>query len=335
MTTPDDNGFFPARLLRNGHVQSVLASLKPRRPLVRRRARALLAAAGDHVLDCGGGARLQGWFSGHGDGCRDLAVLLHGWEGSADSLYLLSAAGAFFSKGFDVFRLNFRDHGPTHHLNAGLFHACRIDEAVGALEAIQARFPRPRTVLAGFSLGGNFALRASVRAPAAGIRLTAAAAVCPVLDPVHTMHVLETGWPPYHHYFMKKWRRSLREKRRLFPHLRDLADLSRFRTLREMTDFFAPRYTGFPSGEAYLRGYAVTGDRLANLDPPSLMLLSADDPVIPVDDLRRIARPAALTVETTRYGGHCGFLADWRLRSWAEDRMIRFFRDHGAEPSPD
>ncbi len=335
MTSPEGDGFFPGRLLQNGHAQSVLASLKLRRPLVRRRARSMLAAAESHILDCGGGVRLQGWFSGHGGEGRDLVVLFHGWEGSVESLYLLSAAGRFFRRGFDVFRLNFRDHGPTHHLNPGLFHACRIDEVVGAMAAVQDRFPRPRTFVAGFSLGGNFALRTAVRAADAGIRLAAVAAVCPVLDPVHTMHVLETGWSPYHRYFMKKWRRSLREKRRRFPHLSDLTDLARFRTLREMTDFFAPRYTGFPSGEAYLKGYAITGDRLAGLHRPSLMLLSADDPVIPIGDLAHIARPPALTVETTRYGGHCGFLAGWGLRSWAEDRVIRFFGDHGAQPSSD
>jgi hypothetical protein len=290
----------------------------------------MLAAAESHIIDCGDGVRLQGWFSGHREAGRDLVVLLHGWEGSADSLYLLSAAGACFRRGLDVFRLNFRDHGPTHHLNPGLFHACRLDEVVGAVAALQARFPRPRTFLAGFSLGGNFALRTAVRAPAAGIRLAATAAVCPVIDPVATMEALEKGWGPYHFYFIKKWRRSLREKYRRFPHLRDLADLSGFRTLRGMTDFFAPRYAGFPSGEAYLKGYAITGDRLAGLTVPSRILLSTDDPVIPVGDLDRIARPPALTIQTTRHGGHCGFLSDWRLRSWAEEWMLEGFRRAGT-----
>ncbi len=38
-------------------------------------------------------------------------MLMHGWEGSADSLYLLSASQSLFEAGFEVVRLNFRDHG--------------------------------------------------------------------------------------------------------------------------------------------------------------------------------------------------------------------------------
>ena len=35
-------------------------------------------------------------------------------------------------QGFDVFRLNLRDHGTSHHLNPELFHSNRISEVVGA-----------------------------------------------------------------------------------------------------------------------------------------------------------------------------------------------------------
>ncbi len=326
-TTP----FVPPSWLRNPHVQSILASVGPRGPMVRQRAIPLLDRSRRQTVACGGGVRLQGELSAHGRGTPDLVVLLHGWEGSAGSLYLLSAAASFFDAGYDVFRLNFRDHGPTHHLNRELFHACRIDEVVGAVGTIADRFGAGRILLCGFSLGGNFALRAAARAPGAGIPVERAAAVCPVLDPVRTMEVLETGWFLYHSYFLRKWRRSLRAKLRCFPDMADLENLSRFRTLRTMTDFFAPRHTGFPSGLDYLRGYAVVGNVLEDLSVPTLALLSLDDPVIPAADLRRVARPAALDVEVTRYGGHCGFLQSRRLESWAEGRLLRWFRER---PSP-
>lgn len=319
--------FTPPRLLGNPHVQSVLASIKARRPAVRRLCRKMLNRSRPHVLDCGNGARLMGLLSRHNPRVDRMAILIHGWEGGADSLYLLSCAGHLYRKGFDVFRLNLRDHGGTHGLNRGLFHSCRIDEAVGAVKAVHEKFRPERLFLAGFSLGGNFGLRIAVRAPAAGIPLTAVAAVSPVLDPDRTMVALETGWCLYHRYFMKKWRNSLTLKRRLFPEYTDLKDFSRFKTLRDMTAYFAPRYTGFPDMTAYLNGYAITGDRLAALAIPSLIIASCDDPVIPSEDLNRIARPPALTVCLTDHGGHCGFFKNLRLESWAEDRMLRFFEN--------
>ena len=102
---------------------------------------------------------------------RALAILLHGWEGSAQSSYILHTGARLLAEGCDVFRLNFRDHGKTHHLNAGLFHSCRIDEVVGAVGEVAKRFPERPLIIGGFSLGGNFALRVALRAPAAGIPL--------------------------------------------------------------------------------------------------------------------------------------------------------------------
>jgi len=105
-------------------------------------------------------------------------VLLHGWEGSADSLYLLSLAQLLFEQRFEVVRLNLRDHGDTHHLNRELFHSCRLPEVVGAVRALQQRFaPRPLQ-LVGFSLGGNFMLRVAAQAREAGLDLERVIAAC-------------------------------------------------------------------------------------------------------------------------------------------------------------
>src|ERR1700754_1821064 len=90
----DPTSFTPPRWLRNGHVQSILPSLKLRKPWLNRRARELLSVSVDHILDCGDGVRLLGHYSSQQAAGRppaqDLVILLHGWEGSAESLYVLS-----------------------------------------------------------------------------------------------------------------------------------------------------------------------------------------------------------------------------------------------------
>ena len=144
--------FRPHRLLRSPHVQSVLASSGVRRWLFRRRRQALEGAAVEHILDCGGGVRLQGFHSAQRvlPQSRGLLVLLHGWEGSVDSSYLLHTGARMLAEGWDVFRLNFRDHGDTHHLNPEMFHSCRIDEVVGAVSAVARRWPlRPLALCGG------------------------------------------------------------------------------------------------------------------------------------------------------------------------------------------
>lgn len=314
--------FKPPLGLRHRHVQSLLAGWPWRQRWLRQRSAALLAAARDEILDCGAGVRLLGHFSPQPGPTRGLAVLLHGWEGSAAASYVLSTGGLLYEAGFDVFRLNFRDHGATFALNRELFHSCRIDEVVGAVAAVTARHPAERSFLVGHSLGGNFALRVAARAPAAGIGLTRVVAICPVLRPHSTMRALEEGLWLYREYFLRRWRRSLTAKAACFPELYDFGDLRRFPTLTATTEFFVTRYASFADLDSYLAGYAITGDALASLTVPSRLIAAADDPVIPIADLQDVAMTAALEVEVYAHGGHCAFLEDYGLRSWLDGAVL-------------
>jgi len=196
---------------------------------------------------------------------------------------------------------------------------------VAAVRQITGLHPHERTFLGGFSLGGNFALRVALAAPAAGIALERVVAVCPVLDPARTMEALERSLV-YHEYFRRKWRNALLQKLLHFPDYGYGEELRQLRSLGAMNEFFVPRYTGFPDTPSYLDAYAITGDRLADLTVPSHIITSRDDPVIPAADLARLARPPALTIELTERGGHCGFIMDWRLHSWIDGRLDQLFR---------
>ena len=322
---PLDATFQPPRWLRGRHFQTVLPSLLWRASRVRRRALPLLAASEELLLDCGDGVRLQAFHSspakrGKAPGKR-LAVLLHGWEGSAESTYVMSLGQTLFAEGFEVVRLNLRDHGTTHHLNRDLFHSCRLPEVVGAIQALARRFPGLPMVLAGFSLGGNFMLRVAAHAEAKHLPIQRAIAICPVLDPAVTMRTLEQGFPLYHSYFVRKWTRSLAKKQLAWPEHYDFDELLRVRSLREMTRLLVASHTEFPSIDDYLAGYAITGDRLTTLAAPANVFIALDDPIIEAQDLPRLARAPGLEIVTTAHGGHCGFIETLGDGSWM-DRAV-------------
>ena len=325
--------FDPPMPLRHPHVQSILASSRLRGRSIRGRAAAMLRAAESLVLDCGDGARLQGYLSVPSREPRGLVVLLHGWEGSVESHYMISIAGKAFQAGFEVFRLNFRDHGGTHSLNRELFHSCRLAEVASAVAAIAERRARAATFLVGYSLGGNFALRVAAKAPTLGLSLTKAVAICPVLRPHSTMEALERGFWIYREYFLRRWRRSLLAKAAAFPSDYDFGDLRRFRTLTETTAFFVKRYTEYPDLDSYLDGYSVTGDVLAGLAVPTWLIAARDDPVIPIADLDAVARSDALRITLAPRGGHCGFLEDLRLGSWLDRCVVAELERAAAGPS--
>jgi len=309
----------PPRWLRSPHVQSVLGTSALRRWCGERALAATGAVTTEHLVDGGDGVRLLGLHSAMPGGrARGLALLLHGWEGSVDSSYMCLTAAQLLQRGFEVFRLNFRDHGATHHLNEGLFHSNRIDEVVHAACDVAARFARRPLSVAGYSLGGNFALRLALRAPAAGLELAHVAAVCPVLDPARTMDAMETGWPPYLWYFERKWRESLARKRALFPDSHAFDDRTLSLRMRPLTQWMVERHTEFGTLERYFDGYRIAGNRLAALRMPASILMAEDDPVIPVADFRTLTLPADAHLQIERWGGHCGFLENARLEGYAE-----------------
>lgn len=328
--------FRPPSWLRSAHAQSILPSLPLRRSRVERHTAGWRRASRELLLDCGDGVRLQAFHSippapAH---AREAlaAVLLHGWEGSADSQYILSLAHALLERGVDVIRLNLRDHGETHHLNRELFHSCRLPEVVGAIARLREMFASHRLVLVGFSLGGNFVLRVAAAAPRAGIGLERVLAISPVLDPATTLDALETGFPLYHAYFVQKWSRSLLRKQRAWPDVYRFEPMLRSRNLRRMTEELVLTYTEFADLASYLAGYAITGARLAQLRVPSVILTAADDPLIPARDLARLARPEVLQVVTTRHGGHCGFLEHLGPTTWVDRFVLRDLESVGLLP---
>lgn len=316
--------FQPPLGLRSRHTQSLISSSPIRRQIVWRRSEALRAVQQALLLDGGDGVRLQGYLSAQtARASRGLVTLLHGWEGSVNSNYILSNGARLFAAGFDVFRLNFRDHGETHHLNPGMFHSNRLEEVVNALLDLQTRLQASNWLLAGYSLGGNFALRIALQAPAVGLDVRQVVAICPVIDPAKALQAMEDGNWFYERYFERKWKRSLAIKRQCFPELYAHDDWSQLGSIRDRTHYLATQYAGFKDSEAYYDGYSIAGNRLLDLKIPSTLLTAADDPVVPVGDFMNLPDIEPLEVLVSPYGGHCGFLKNWKLESMAEDLILQ------------
>lgn len=147
--------FLPVFGLRNTHTQSVINSSGYRRRIVGKRSSALLDAEQDWMVDGGDGVQLLGHFSPQAGDSKGLVIMFHGWEGSSSSNYIVGAGGMLYDQGFDVFRLNFRDHGDSHHMNTGIFHSCLLAEVIHALKDIQQRTGAKNWALSGYSLGGE------------------------------------------------------------------------------------------------------------------------------------------------------------------------------------
>lgn len=310
--------FNPPFYIRSTVAQTLLASSK----LGSSGPYSMQQAAREVILRPFGEVRLQGFYSPQSRGSiRGVAMLLHGWEGSANSAYVLRTGEFLYEHGFSVFRLNYRDHGDTHALNPGLFYAVLLDEVFGAVQQV-AQYERELPFyLAGFSMGGNFALRVvrkCVDHPIANLRHVLS--VSPVLDPARSTQAIDQT-PLLRAYFRRKWARSLRRKQACFPSLYKFEDVLQLATLSEMTEALIRRYSDYATSADYFRGYAVLGDALANVNVPLTILTAQDDPIIPVQDFSNLKLSPSTELSIQCYGGHNGFLEPLAGKAWYE-RLI-------------
>lgn len=320
------SSFKPPRLLRNPMVQTVLNSSSLRTL----RKKKMTAAARDLLIDLEDGTRLHGFLSPQRD--REpagLVILMHGWEGSARSAYMVHGGEFLYRSGFDVFRLNFRDHGDTHHLNKGLFMGTLIDEVYGAVKRVASLAGNGPVFIAGFSMGANFAVRVAARTgddPIANLRRIVA--INPPLDPMKaTANIDRIGL--VRSYFIKKWKQSLLTKQKLFPENYDFSDILKLDTCMAMTEALIPRLSDYSGAAAYFRGYTLTAEVFERVRTPLTVIMAEDDPIIPAGDFSRIKPGGATTLIMEKYGGHCGYIQDCALNSWYHKKMLDLF----ASPS--
>jgi len=259
-------------------------------------------------------------------------LLVPGLEGSTDSLYVLGTAQKAFRRGFNVVGMNMRNCGGTEHLAATLYHSGMTEDIRRVLlEELAGRERLSEIYLAGFSMSGNMVLRLAgdYGADFPSV-LKGLAAVSPSIDLDSCAAALERrGNVLYRWSFVKHLRERVRRKGRLSPGAYDTSRLRRVRTIREFDDCFTAPHGGYRDATDY---YARTSSRavLGRVRVPTLIIHSADDPLIPAEpffDSTIADNPDVLLVLTER-GGHVGFLSDraeGEDRHWAENRLIEFF----------
>ncbi|MDO9451729.1 MAG: alpha/beta fold hydrolase [Stagnimonas sp.] len=323
--SPEPTAFLPAPGLRSAFVQSMLASKRPVRWLWRQRGLDLNARSTLLTLNTadeqGAPVQLTGWHTPHADP-KSLVVLIHGWEGSHDSSYLYGLACTLYRAGHSIFRLNLRDHGSTHHgLNEGMFHSARLAEVLGAIQQIQQLDDSGTSLqVVGFSLGGNFALRVGLHGPAADIHPTLCIGISPALNPGSTLIAIDNGPQLINRYFLDKWHKTMDAKARAFPGRYDFSQHKNLRNFTEITRAFVATHTPFPDLDAYLGQYTLRPGQLMASPTPLAILTAEDDSVCPPADFEGLSLSGNLRhYLATARGGHCGFIRNWKLESWADD----------------
>jgi len=320
---PTLGDFVPKRGLRNGHLMTVYA-------WGRRREFPELPAPEALFFEVTPETRVMAHCHWQSDrSARPALVALHGLEGSSSAHYMRGIADKAFRAGFNVVLLNQRNCGGTEQYGPGLYHSGLTSDARVVLGELFDRHGIDRVVVAGYSLGGNLALKlAGEYGDAPPPQLRGVAAVSPVMDLAACVAALERRRNiVYHLNFVRGLRGRMRRKAEWYPGRYAIDHLSRVWSVREFDEVYTAPHFGFESAaDYYHRASALRV--VGRIRVPALVITAENDPFVPPDAFRdpAVTSNPCVHVTITRHGGHCGFVTEPSGEDdgyWAETQIVK------------
>jgi len=322
--------FTPAWFLRGPHAQTIWGRLARPRRLVTLRRETIDTPDGDElVLD-----HLDAPVGGE----RFRFVLMHGLEGSTNSVYMQGLLSVIARQGFGATAINFRScardqRRVTRSLpnrRPRFYHSGETGDFDFVVRTLRARAPEVSLLAVGASLGGNVLLK-WLGEHRGQTDVAAAATFSVPYDLAAGSRHLELGLLP--RFYVNRFLATLKQKtKRLvaqFPEMRDRIDLGavmRAKTFREIDNAATAPIHGFRDADDYYERSSSI-HFLGAITAPTLCLSAIDDPFLPLEALERARACASAAVEfrITPNGGHTGFIAGalpWRCEYWAEELIV-------------
>lgn len=323
-----NGAYHPAWWLPSPHLQTVWGRLvRPRRAVPFRRESVETPDGDELMLDHAGD-----------DESPHRVIVLHGLEGSSNSVYVQGMARLALERNIAVTAMNFRycarDQSDLDRCipnrRPRLYHSGETTDFDFVVNLLAKRSPSTRRFAIGVSLGGNVLLKWLGEHP--GQKLVAAAVALSVpYDLGEGGAYMERGLGPM---YIRAFVRTLVEKAtrivREFPEtgaFLDIARIARSSTFREFDDAATAPLHGMKDADEY---YATCSSirLLDRITTPTLCVNAMDDPFLPpaVLDRVRVSASNSTHVMVTPHGGHIGFVAG-SLRSpryWAEELAVEW-----------
>ena len=318
MTERRSVDFRPPPFLANPHLQTILAAqVRLTRPPPSTTLLAPLDDGDQLALEV---STPEGWSPG-----GRTVLLIHGLCGCQESNYLVRIARKLYRLGIRAVRMNQRGCGSGRGLARHLYHSGRSEDVLAAVRAL--RETSPVSSVAGFSLGGNMALKlAGELGAAAREHFGQVIAICPPASLLACAYLISRpSSRVYDQFFVRLLRRMVSERHALFPDLGPV-DLPDELTLYGFDDVYTAPQSGFRNALDYYTR-SSSAPLVPNIEVPCHILFAEDDPFIDAAALDGVRVPANVEVVRTRHGGHLGFLGrpgDEGGFRWMDAQVLRW-----------
>lgn len=236
-------------------------------------------------------------------------VMIHGLCGSHRSPYLVRMTKKLAKRGIRSVRLNLRGCGSGRGHARQLYHAGRSDDVHHALDVLKKAFPESPTVLIGFSLGGNIALKLAGELQGFAEKfMKGVIAIGPPIDLLSSVNLVnEKSNRIYEKYFVRLLKSEVSYRHKKYPDL-EKVHLPRRLTMFEFDEYYTAPQTGFKNAVDYYRKCSAV-IFIPQIEVPCTILFSEDDPIISPKTLDGIRLPKNVRIFKTKHGGHMGYLS--------------------------
>lgn len=263
---------------------------------------------------------------------KQLAVLIHGLEGSSNSKYILSTTQYLNKQNIDVVVFNLR--GCSGELNYKLkaYHSGETSDLKFVLKHLRENFNYEKVALVGFSLGGNMVLKyLGEQEKNLPKELNAAISVSPPCDLKGSSYELaKKSNAIYMKRFLKTLTLKVFEKSKQFPNEKiDLKGIMNSKNFADFDNLFTAPSFGFKDAHDYW----AKASSLFNLDKiqlPTYLLSAKNDPFLSDSCLPHdiATNQPFLFLETPRHGGHIGFIQSFNnaKNNWMEKKIANFIQ---------
>lgn len=316
LTRIKKSDFSPHFLLRNRHLQTILANIiHPAFPTVTNQR--LELEDGDFIDLLWSETRAE-----------QTLLILHGLEGSIHSAYAKRMLNYCNQQQIAAVFMHFR--GCSGEINRRLrgYHSGETGDLQSVIAHLKANGIHDIALL-GYSLGGNATLKymgESATDPA--VRCATAVSVPLRLD--ICADTMDSGFAKiYQRTLLKRLIKKMHLKRQFMNkqerHFPDPANMENF---RQFDDHFTAPIHQFENAEDYYQKCSAR-QFLGSIAKPTLILQSRDDPFMTVEvlpDENELSE--SVTLELSNQGGHVGFIGGvlWP-DSWLEKRIHRFLSE--------
>jgi len=317
--------FTPPWWLRNAHVQTVFGRIVRPRRLVELERETIETPDGDElVLDhLRGAGRETAHF-----------ILMHGLEGSSNSVYLQGMLSAIARHGMSATAINFRScaRDPKNlsrmlpNRRPRFYHSGETGDFDLVVQTLAKRSPATKFLAIGASLGGNALLKWLGEHPWQTTIAAAATISVPYDLGAGAIH-LERSWGGrlYVNRFLATLKEKVKAVAQKFPETNlDIDRILRSRTFREFDDAATAPLHGFrDANDYYARSSSIYV--LSKITTPALCISAEDDPFLPREALERARAAASPSVHfvTSPHGGHVGFVGE-SMTYWAEELAVEW-----------